>query len=136
MKKKIVTICVVSFVLFIIGIFMIIRFVPGKILEKIVGTDSELSQIACIYPVKMQGRSMEPIFSEGDIINFNKCIDDRENIMLDTIIVYKDKSIMRVARIREKLDGESGKHYKVSPDGRSEDYADVFPDDIIAKYGN
>lgn len=136
MKKKIVITCAVSVVLFIIGIFLIIRFVPGKILERIVGTDSELSEIACIYPVKIQGKSMEPALTESTVVNFDKCLDDRENIPIDTIIVFKSNGAMRVVRIREKAEGESGIYYKVSPDGRSEDYTDVFPDDIIATYEN
>ena len=41
---------------------------------------------------------------------------------------------MRLGRIREKIDGESGIYYKVSPDGRVEDIRDVFPDTIVAVY--
>jgi len=134
MKKKIIIGCMVAFVVFILGIIIIIRFVPGKLLEKIVGTDSELSEITCIYPVKIQGKSMGTVFNEGEVINFDKCISDKENIAIGTIIVFKDEQAMRIVRIRKKLDGSSGIFYKASPDGRIEDYSEVFPDDIIAIY--
>jgi len=133
-KKTILTGCVVIFVLGIVAIVLWVKLMPGEKIATLVGTESEISQVLCTYPVKVQGDSMMPIFKHGDTVNFNKCIEDKENVSLDTIIVYKSNGALKMGRIREVVDGESGVFYKVSPEARAEDLQDVYPDRVICIY--
>jgi signal peptidase I len=130
MKKKIIFSCLGIIVIFVITIIIIIKLVPGKTILKLTGGDNKVSDILCIYPTKISGSSMLPTFKEGETVNFNKCIEDKENIEVDTIVLFKEGEILRVGRIRNKESGESGIYFKVSPDARIPEVTDVFPDAI------
>ena len=107
---------------------------PGDKISNLVGSDSDISDILCVYPVKVQGSSMAPVFNNGDTINFNKCIEDKENISIGTIIIFDAGKVIIIGWVRESIDGPSGIYYKVSPEARVDDIRDVYPDTIIGWY--
>lgn len=66
---------------------------------------------------------------------FNKCIDDkRESLMPGTPILYQQGGRVRIAVIRERIEGPGGLHYQVSPEGRKGDLNQIKPEEVIATH--
>lgn len=131
--KPILIGCSVLLVAAIAALILWVKLMPGEKIASLFGSESEVAQVLCIYPVKVSGDSMSPTFTNGETVNFNKCFEG-ENLAVGTIIVFKSDGPMRLGVIREVLEGESGIFYKVSPDAREGDERDVFPDNIVAVY--
>lgn len=134
MKKKIITGCSIAFVLVIIIIIIFIKLVPGDKITNFVGSDNDVSDMLCAYPVRVQGDSMAPVFNNGDTVNFSKCIEDKESIPIGAIIIFNAGKVIIIGRIRECISGPSGIYYRVSPEARMDDIRDVYPDTIIGWY--
>lgn len=131
--KSILIGCGVLLVVVIVAVILWVRFVPGDKIASLIGTEGEIAEALCVYPVKVAGDSMSPTFTNGETVNFNKCFEG-ESLAVGTILVFKGDGPMRLGSIREVVDGESGIFYKVSPDAREGDERDVFPDNIVAVY--
>lgn len=93
------------------------------------------SALSCFYPVKVAGDSMEPIFHSGQNITFNSCFkEEKEDLQIGTPILFKNMDRMKISVIREKVEGDSGIFYRVSPESRQTEIIEVFPDNIVAIY--
>jgi len=132
--KKIINIVILVIALVIAAVVLVMRFMPGKVITSILPKSNPLGNVACSYPVRVSGNSMAPVFLDGNTVIFDKCIHDKENLAIGTIVLFRDFGKVRIGRIREQLAGSSGKYYKISPEARSGDVADVLPDNIIAVY--
>jgi len=133
MLKKILKITAIILVVFIVALALWIKLMPRKKISFLTGKDNLAAKVLCLYPVKIQGSSMEPVFKGGKLINFNKCFN-KEELPVNTIIMFKSGNILRTGRIREIKEGESGKYYEVSPEARPEDINDIYPDMVEAVY--
>ena len=139
MKKRTLILYIVAVVLIIIvGLIIIwVKFIPANKISFLTdknNQDSALNQALCVYPVKVTGDSMKPLFQNNETINFNKCFE-AENLSEDEIVVFSSKrGPMKLGVIREVVIGDSGTYYKISQETRKEDISDVFPDKIIAVY--
>jgi len=133
MLKKILKITAIILVVFIVALALWIKLMPRKKISFLTGKDNLAAKVLCLYPVKIQGSSMEPVFKGGKLINFNKCFN-KEELPVNTIIMFKSGNILRTGRIRKIKEGESGKYYEVSPEARPEDINDIYPDMVEAIY--
>jgi len=133
MLKKVLKIIVVVLAVLIVALVLWIKLVPKEKVSFLAGKDNLAAKVLCLYPVKIQGDSMEPVFSGGRLVNFNKCFN-KEKLAVGTIVMFKSGDIRRVGRVREARQGESGVYYKVSQEARPEEINDVYPDMIEAIY--
>lgn len=106
---------------------------PKEKISFLAGKDNLAAKALCLYPVKIQGSSMEPVFSAGKLVNLNKCFEE-ERLAVDTIVMFKSGNIKRIGRVREVRQGESGIFYKVSQEARPGEVSDVYPDMVEAIY--
>ncbi len=99
------------------------------------GENSPVKGLVCAYPVRVSGSSMEPLFRDGALVSFDKCVSEiKGDLAVGTVIMFQQGGPFRLAVIREKLEGESGVYYKASPEARPLDLVDVWPDEISAVY--
>lgn len=102
MKKVFGVIAVVIIIL--IAIYVVARILPSKTIKSIVGSDNAISEVACSYPVKVSGNSMQDYFKEGELASFDKCFENSE-LVTGTIVVFKDRDNNRIGIIQEIVDG-------------------------------
>jgi phage repressor protein C with HTH and peptisase S24 domain len=91
-----------------------------------------VNKIGCIYPVRVLGNSMEPAIKDGIVLSMNKCIKNRNNLPIGTIVVFEENGIKRVARIKEKLGLAEGIFYKMGRDNRQGEEFTASSENIIA----
>ena len=134
-KKLVLIIIAVILALIILGIVLWVKFAPTQEMEWLLEQEegSAISEVLCVYPVKVTGDSMDPLFKNGETINFNKCFEP-EALEVEQVVTYKNGPVMKIGVIREIVEGESGRYYQISPEGRQGDINDVFPDNIVAVY--
>lgn len=101
---------------------------PSKTIQSVVGNDNAISDVACSYPVRISGNSMEDYFKEGELVNFGKCFRGSE-LVSGKIIVYKDRDNNRIGIIIEKM----GDSYRVKQSNREAVFT-VFEQDVVAIY--
>ncbi len=133
MLKKVLKIIAIVLASLVVVLVLWIKFVPKEKTSFLTGRDNLVAKLLCIYPVKMQGSSMEPLLKGGRLVNFNKCFN-KEELPVGTIIMFKRGNILRTGKIRQIKEGESGKYYEVSPEARLEDINDIYPDMVEAIY--
>jgi len=133
MFKKILKIVAIVLVVLIVALALWIKLMPKEKISFLTGKDNLVAKVLCLYPIRIQGDSMEPVFSGGRLVNFNKCFN-KEELAVGMIVMFKSGDIRRVGRVRETRQGESGVYYKVSPTGRPEEINDVYPDMVEAVY--
>jgi len=133
--KKIFLSAIVLVATLVLILGLINRLFPGQTIPFLSGEKSPLKNIACAYPVKVAGKSMEPTIKEGALLNFNKCIDGiREKITPETVILYKKFDQIVIGRIKPRLEEPKMLYYNVVKDARPSELNHVFPKDIIAVY--
>jgi hypothetical protein len=97
-------------------------FVPGN-----------FNEIKCIFPVSIRDNAMEPGLKEGISVIFNKCIENINNLEVDTIVVFNDEDGMRrIGRIKESLNQSGRIFYKINQDARPNDDYTIPAKDIVA----
>ncbi len=133
MLKKLFKIIAIVLAVLIVVLALWIKLMPKGKISFLIGKDNLVAKVLCLYPVKIQGSSMEPVFKGGKLVNFNKCFA-KENLAIGVIIMFKSGDIRRVGRVREIRQGESGIYYKVSQEARPEEINDVYPDMVEAIY--
>jgi len=133
MLKKILKIIAIILAVLIVVLVLWIKLAPREKISFLVGKDNLAAKVLCLYPVKIQGSSMEPVFKGGKLVNFNKCFN-KEDLAIGVIIMFKSGDIRRAGRVREIRQGESGIYYKVSQEARPEEINDVYPDMVEAIY--
>lgn len=131
MKKIYIILSII--VAIIILIFLIFRFMPAKYITGILGDDNTVSSLACSYPVRIVGDSMEPHFKSGQITVFNKCFTDND-IIVNKIIAFKDGDVIRLGIINSLENLPKGLTYKVTRSNRQDKISDVTKNQIIAIY--
>ncbi len=130
--RKIYLILIIIFALAVL-LFIVFRFMPARYITAILGRDNSLSSLACSYPVKVTGDSMEPYFKNGQTAYFNKCFQVGD-LGVNNIIVFNDGEVNRLGAIDKIEDLESGIVYKIVQPNRADLVTDVFPDQIRAVY--
>ena len=126
---------ILSFIVLIILIFVfILKFVPGQTLvESVPETFLQTGDVICSYPVRISGDSMEPEFQNGELVIFNKCIQNSKNLPTDTIVVFQSEgNTQRVGRVQSYNNLDNKFNYKISQDNRSTNPTLVSPEEIIA----
>ena len=131
MKKIYIILSIIAAV--IILAVLIFRFMPAKYITNILGSDNTVSSLACSYPVRIAGDSMEPYFKNGQITIFNKCFT-QEDIIVDKIIAFKDGDVVRLGIINSLENLAEGLTYKVIQSNRQDKISDVLYNQIIAIY--
>ena len=89
-------------------------------------------ELQCVEAIAVSGNSMEPAIQSGSRLMFNKCIDDKDNIELGTIVEVQENGKKRLGRIKNKEVREDGIWYQISQDNRPDVEFTVSIDDIIA----
>jgi hypothetical protein len=128
--KLLVTIVACSLAFFI----LVWRFAPAKILRQVSKNIGPLAGLICQYPVQIKGDAMMPLFRNGQRIPLSRCIENRNNIPLGTIILYQCPVGMRLSVIRERIVDSDGVCYRVSQQARRQEIDDVRSDRIFAIY--
>ena len=133
--KKLINIIAIVFAIIVVLIIIWVKFVPTQKISFLAeqDKDSAISQALCNYPVKVSGDSMNPLLKNGETINFNKCFE-AETLQVADVIIHDAGNVMKIGVVREIIEGESGRYYKISPEGRQGDISDVFPDKVVAIY--
>lgn len=120
-----------SLLFFLVFMVIWVKFAPGEQITPVF-KGTPLEKIACNYPVKIASSSMAPVFQEDQIVFFNKCISDKNNLSLKTIIVFNAGDILRVGIIRNIREENDQVFYEVSPASRPDDITNVYPSSIVA----
>lgn len=126
--KKIISAIVIAIIVILAGIFVVSRFfnIPGAESVPVLGN------VACMYPVAVSGNSMEPALKPGERAIFDKCIPDKDNLPIETIIMYKENNIAKIARIAARMERQAGVFYAVERDNRPGEKMEVASNKIIA----
>lgn len=131
---KIFKIVIVITCLFAAALILVWRFAPARLTENIAKNIGPAKFLLCQYPVKVQGEAMAPIFQNGQLVTFSKCIDDRDSIAPGTVIMYERPGGMRISVVRERITDSGGVLYRVSQEARQNEIDETRPDRIIATY--
>ena len=126
---------ILSFVVFIVLVFVfILKLVPSQtIVESVPETFLQTGDVICSYPVRISGDSMEPEFQRGELVIFNKCIQNPKDLPTDTIVVFQEReNVQRVGRIQSYRSLDNKFEYKISQDNRSTNPILISPEKIIA----
>jgi signal peptidase I len=91
-----------------------------------------LEEVKCVYPVGVQGDSMEPAIKSGSTLSLNKCIEDRESLSSGQVVLFEEKGVKRIGRIKERVKLEEGVFYKIGRDARPGEEFSVSSGDILA----
>jgi signal peptidase I len=129
MKQKGLSLLAVLISIAVIGVLALYFLVFRKNNQYI---PNSVGEITCVYPVTIQGNSMEPALKAGSLISFNKCVEDKNNISIGKIIVYEDGSNKKIGRIKERIKLEEGFFYKITRDGRLGEEFTIPAESIIA----
>ena len=114
-------------------IFLASRFMPAKYITGLLGKDNAASSLACSYPVKVVGDSMEPYFENGQMAFFNKCFTAND-IAVNKTIAFKEGNVVRLGMIDNIEDLPKGLTYKVIQPNRKDRISDVAISQIVAVY--
>jgi signal peptidase I len=133
MFKKVLKILSITLVVIIAILAFWIRLMPKGKISFLAGKDNLATKVLCFYPVRIQGDSMKPVFSGGELVNFNKCFA-KEELAVGTIIMFRSGEFRKVGKIKEIRQGENGVYYKISQEARPGEINDVYPDMVEAIY--
>jgi len=82
---------------------------------------SRVKKVACLYPVVVSGNSMEPALKAGTRAMFSRCVENRDKLTLETIVVYQGQgNVKKIGRIKERVEDSRGVFYKIGRDRRQE----------------
>ena len=124
---------ILSIIIAIIAlIFLVFRLMPAKYIIDILG-NNDMSSLACSYPVRIVGDSMEPNFKSGQMAIFNKCFI-QDDLVIYKIIAFKNSDIIRLGIINSVENLPKGLTYKVVQSNRRDSVFDVFYNQIVAVY--
>lgn len=118
-------------------VFVVFVIVAGIVYYRRSGAGNQylpknFSDLRCIESVAVSGQSMEPAVKAGSQLTLNKCISDKENISIGTIVLASERGTKRLGRIKEKLILADGIWYKISQDNRPDQEFTVSTNDVIA----
>lgn len=128
---KIIGVIVALFIAVLVAFW---RFAPTRMIEGVADNIGPAKTVLCQYPVKVSGEAMAPIFQHGQLVAFSKCIEDRDNIALGTIILYERPGGMRISVVRERISDANGVIYRVSQEARQNEIDEARSDRIIGIY--
>jgi len=131
MKK--IYIILLAVIAVVILVLLIFRFMPAKYITGILGNDNAASSIACSYPIRITGDSMEPNFKSGQTTIFNKCFTDND-ISVNQTIAFKEGDVIRLGIINSIENLPKGLTYKIIQPNRRDRSFDVSYNQIIAIY--
>ncbi|MFA5155325.1 MAG: hypothetical protein WC453_02725 [Patescibacteria group bacterium] len=131
MKKVYVILSII--IALLVLLFLAFRFMPARYIMGILGDDNKVSTLACSYPLRVAGDSMEPNFKSGQTVIFDKCfvLDD---LAINQIIAFKSGGVIRLGAIDKIEDSSQGLVYKVIQFNRRDRISDVSCDQIVAVY--
>ena len=126
--KKILTLLALA----IAALVLVWRFGPPSVVERL--GDMGPAKILCQYPIRVSGDAMAPIFTNGQTVTLSKCIEDRGNIPVGTIVLYDRPGGMRLSVIRERIQDKNGVLYRLSQEARQNEIEEARSDRISAIY--
>jgi len=132
---------ILTFILFGVGVFAIFfileNYSPIKISSLLSGgAGTPFAESSCTRIMTVPDNSMEPIFKEGGVALFNKCVEGKtDDIKPGTIVLVEPLFVpakIRVIRKKEELAGKI--NYKVSSTKTPASYEDAPSSDIKGIY--
>jgi hypothetical protein len=88
------------------------------------------ARLDCIYPTYIHSDKLQPYIKQGVLLSLNKCLDNTENIPINTIIAFKDNGRNTIGIISEKKRIED--KYIVIIDSSENIQQEVLYKDILA----
>ncbi|KKT42086.1 MAG: hypothetical protein UW28_C0004G0058 [Parcubacteria group bacterium GW2011_GWA2_44_13] len=132
---KIIKIIFIVIAFLIAALVAFWRFAPTRMIEKAADNIGSAATTLCQYPVRVSGDAMMPIFQNGQLAIFSKCIEDRNNIAPDAIILYeRPGGTLRISVVREQIRDTNGIMYRVSQEARQNEIDETRSDRIVAIY--
>ncbi len=117
--RKIINI--LGFLIFIFGftaLFSVLKLAPKGVQTSNFSQTSLEGQPAidpaCIYPVVMSGQGFEPMIPQGTRLMMNKCIEDKNNLTKETIVLFKQNGSLKLRMIMDKEERAEVIFYQVS----------------------
>ena len=62
----------------------------------------------------MSGQGFEPMIPQGTRLMMNKCVEDKSNLPLQTIVLFKQESGLKLRMIMGRKELQEGVFYQVS----------------------
>lgn len=132
--RRILNIIIVVIALAAAALALTWRFAPSGVVERLTKNAGPVKALLCRYPVVVSGDSMAPMFRNGERMTLSKCIDDRDNLAVGTVVLYERPGGMRLSVIREKIEDTDRIRYLVSQEARQNEIDEMRPDRIVAVY--
>lgn len=83
-------------------VFFIIKFAPPDAIVTIFGKpDNPVSKLLCSYPMVMSDDTMEPQIDINTTVIVNRCIEDKTQLTIGTVIVYNLDPLKKMGIIRD-----------------------------------
>jgi len=130
MKKVYIILSIIIAVIALL--FLTFRFMPAQYIIGILG-DNNISSLACSYPVRIAGDSMEPDFRSDQTAIFNKCFT-QDDLTIHKIIAFQNGDVIRLGIINSVENLPGGLTYKVVQSNRRDSVSDVSYNQIVAIY--
>lgn len=124
--KKIINISIYVVAIITVLLFLFYMFAPRDWANKAV---KNKDSVLCKLPIKIEGKSLEPVINRGDIIIFNKCFDIQD-LKQDTPIVFRENSVNTVVLIKEI----SENNISIYQPNKDKIFSPINIEDIIAIY--
>ena len=129
---------IIAFVVLLLAITVIllftIKFVPGEKISATVGEDNVLSDILCMYPIKVKGDSMAPAIEQGEYVVFDKCIEDKKVIEENLIVLFQFGGRLKIGRVREIKDDNNKLVFMISSDNEKDNLYDIPEEDLLGVF--
>jgi len=129
MKKK-TLVLIIGIIIIAVGVYVFINYVQLKDNKFLSENKNFVSDILCAFPLKVSGKSMEPLIMEGETISASKCFS-KEDLKVGLIVVYLENNLHRLTVIREIINDTQ---YRVSQEGRKQDIFTINFDQLVAIY--
>jgi phage repressor protein C with HTH and peptisase S24 domain len=126
--KKVIYASVAIIILAVAGVFAASRFFKVAIFQSV----PVLDKISCAYPVAISGDSMVPALKPGSRVVFNQCVEQKENLVSGTVVLFKENNVARIFRIKEHVQKDGKVFYLVDQDNREDKTMEVAAENIIA----
>ncbi len=121
-----------SVLVIIVMVLLVAGFYFFKIKPNKQFIPKSINEVGCIHSVTVQGDSMEPAIKSGAFLSMNKCISDKTNIEVGKVLLYKENSMQKLGRVKERLNREDGIFYKVTRDNRKGEEITISSEVVLA----
>lgn len=119
----------VLIVLLVLASPLWLKFLPSKYFNIFVNKSLVINKLVCNFSTKISGESMDPIIAPGTAVKLNRCFDQKD-LTENTVIIYKDNSILRFGIIRHILLLDPIV-YKISDEKSPDNLRDIVKENIV-----